>query len=98
LHVPALCDVEVASALRRLWMSKALSTERRDQAISDYVDLPLARHGHLALLPRVLDLAPNLSAYDATYAALAEALSADLVTADERLGRALRAHTEVRLV
>jgi hypothetical protein len=33
-----------------------LSPERRDEAISHYVDLPLARHGHLALLPHVLEL------------------------------------------
>ena len=66
--------------------------------MSDYVDLPLARHGHLALLPRILGLASTLSAYDATYAALAEALDADLMTADDRMARALSAHTELRLV
>jgi predicted nucleic acid-binding protein len=98
LHVPALCDVEVASALRRLWIAEALSERRRDEALSDYVDLPLTRHGHLALLPRVFDLGANLSAYDGVYVALAEALAADLVTVDQRLRRAVGAHTDVGLV
>jgi predicted nucleic acid-binding protein len=97
VHVPALCDVEVASALRRLWMSEGLSEQRRNEALSDYVDLSLTRHGHLALLPRVLELGANFSAYDGVYVALAEALGAGLVTADERLGRAVETHTGVRL-
>lgn len=97
VHVPALCDVEVASALRRMWMSRVLSERRRNEALADYVDLPLSRHGHLAVLPRVLDLGGNFSAYDGVYVALAEALGAHLVTADERLGRAVRAHTGVGL-
>ena len=96
VHVPALCDVEVASALRRLWRSKALSEQRRNEALSDYVDLSLSRHGHLALLARVLELSANFSAYDGVYVALAEALGADLVTADERLSGAVETHTGVR--
>jgi len=54
-------------------------------------------HGHLAVLPRVLDLGGHFSASDGVYVALAEALGAHLVTADERLGRAVRAHTGVGL-
>lgn len=96
IHIPALCDVEVASALRRLWMSDSLSDQRRDEALSDYVDLPVARHGHLALLSRMLELGANLSAYDAAYAALADNLQADIVTADEKLKRAVAAHTTVK--
>jgi predicted nucleic acid-binding protein len=97
VHTPALCDVEVASALRRLSVAGALPDTRRDEALADYRDLPLTRHGHLALLERVLELGGNFSSYDATYVALAEVLGADLVTADERLGRAVRAHTKLRL-
>jgi len=78
-------------------MSEALSIERRDEAMADYVDLPLVRHGHLALLPRMLELGQNFSAYDAAYVALAEALAAQIVTADDRLGRAVRRHTDVSL-
>ena len=90
--------MEVASALRRLWLSKTLSEERRDEALSDYMDLTMTRHGHLDLLPRMLALGANMSAYDAAYAALAEALAADLVTADEKLRRGIEAHTSVRVV
>jgi predicted nucleic acid-binding protein len=45
---------------------------------------------------RILDLRPNFSAYDATYVALAERLAAGLLTADERLARAVRTLTEVQ--
>jgi predicted nucleic acid-binding protein len=79
-------------------MSKDLSERRRNEALSDYVDLPLSRHGHLSLLPRVLELGANFSAYDGVYVALAEALGAVLVTADERLRRAVETHTGVRHV
>lgn len=97
LHVPALCDVEVAAAFRNLWLRGSLSLERRAEALRDYRDLPLIRHGHLGLLPRILELAANFSAYDAAYVALAERLEAELLTADDRLERAVRTHTDLRL-
>jgi predicted nucleic acid-binding protein len=60
--------------------------------------LPVTRHGHVPLLPRILGLEASFSAYDAAYVALAELLHAELLTADERLARAVRTHTEVGLV
>ena len=95
LHVPALCDVEVAAGLRRGMLRGALSEERTAEAIEDYLDLPLTRHGHQRLLPRILSLRDNFSAYDATYVALAERLDGELLTADERLARAARRHTRL---
>jgi predicted nucleic acid-binding protein len=79
-HVPALCDVEVTSALRRLLRSAEIEADRSSMALDDYLDLPLTRHPHERLLHRILALRANLTAYDATYVALAEALGATLVT------------------
>lgn len=98
LHIPALCDVEVASSLRRLLLRGILSEERAEEALRDYVDLPLTRHGHQSLLARILSLRTNFSAYDATYIALAERLRASLVTGDESLARATESHLMVPLV
>lgn len=95
LHVPALCDVEVAAGLRRAVLQRALSVQRAMLALEDYRDLPLTRHGHLALLPRILQLRANLSAYDAIYVALGEQLGAALLTADARLRRAAGARLPV---
>jgi predicted nucleic acid-binding protein len=92
LHVPALCDVEVASALRRALLAGRLDEARARAALRDLADLPLTRHGHQLLLGRVLALRDNLSAYDAAYAALAERLAAKLVTADAGLAAAARRH------
>jgi predicted nucleic acid-binding protein len=46
----------------------------------------------------MLELRSNFSTYDACYVALAEALGAEVLTADERLARAVRAHTAVGVV
>lgn len=95
LHVPALCDVEVTAALRRALLGRRLTERRARQALDDYRDLPLTRHGHETLLYRVLALRDNLSSYDATYVALAERLGAALLTADGPLLRAARKHVAI---
>jgi predicted nucleic acid-binding protein len=95
LHIPALCDVEVASSLRRLLLQGSLREDRAKEALRDYLDLPLIRHGHSTLLGRVLSLRSSFSAYDATYIALAERLGATLVTGDEVLARAVESHLEI---
>ena len=63
----------------------------RAEALGDYLDLPLTRHGHAGFLPRCFDLRDVLSVYDAAYVALTERLGASLVTADRRLARAAEA-------
>jgi predicted nucleic acid-binding protein len=92
LHTPALCDVEVAAAFRQGLLSRKLTAGRAADAVEDYLDLPLFRHGHQALLARVLELRSNFSAYDAAYVALAEQLGGELLTADDALAKAVRNH------
>ncbi len=98
LHVPALCDVEVTAVLRRAVLRRRLGVERALDALEDYLDLPLARHGHTYLLDRMMGMRRNFSAYDATYLALAEWLQASFLTADQKLRRAARAHLEIAVV
>lgn len=86
LHVPHLADVEVSQVLRRYSISKVLDKERASEAFDDYRAMPLTRYPHAVLLPRVWELRHHLSAYDAVYIALAEALPAALVTCDQALG------------
>ena len=87
LHAPTLCDLEVVSAVRTGLRRERLSVSRAEEALRDYLDLPLSRHGHERLVPRCFQLRDVLSPYDAAYLALAEVLDADLVTADQRLAR-----------
>lgn len=96
--MPALCDVEVAAGLRRMTLRRMVSDRRADEALRDYVDLPLVRHGHLGLLGRILQLRSSFSAYDATYVALAERLGSELLTADGHLASAAKRHTEIHVL
>jgi predicted nucleic acid-binding protein len=98
VHVPLLCDVEVASALRRLLREGRIHVRRAGEAVEDYLDLPLIRHGHTSLLARALDLRENFSAYDAMYVVLAERLGAALLTEDAPLGRAARRHAGLEVL
>lgn len=85
LHAPHLLDIEVAQVLRRYCRAGELSYERGREALLDLTDMPLARYPHDLFLPRIWELRHNLSAYDASYVALAEALDAQLLTRDLRL-------------
>lgn len=98
LHVPALCAVEVAAALRRGLLRRTLSEARASEALRDYHDLPLTHHGHRSLTERVVALRRNFSAYDATYVALAERLGGALLTADGPLARAVRTHSRLAVL
>jgi predicted nucleic acid-binding protein len=88
LHAPHLVDVEVVQGLRRLVRTGEVSSGRADEAIADLTDLDLHRHAHIDLLGRAWKLRENLSAYDAMYVALAEAIEAPMVTCDSPLSKA----------
>jgi predicted nucleic acid-binding protein len=88
LHAPHLLDLEVAQVLRRYAAAGQVSPERGLEALTDLADVPLHRYPHDVLLPRIWELRRNATAYDAAYLALAEALTAPLVTCDTRLASA----------
>ena len=85
LHAPHLLDVEVAQVLRRYTRTGELDTARGLQALEDLVDFPLTRYPHDLFLLRIWELRHNVTAYDAAYIALAEALAAPLLTRDAAL-------------
>ena len=88
LHAPHLIDVELLHALRRLRASDQISHERAEDTRTDFADLSLVRYPHQPLSDRVWELRHNLTAYDAAFVALAEALDAPLITCDARLAAA----------
>lgn len=71
--------------MRRLCREGRLGDDRARDAIADLMDLNVRRYPHEQLLPRIWGMRENLTAYDAAYVALAEALDAPLLTADLRL-------------
>lgn len=98
LHVPHLADVEVTQALRRYVREGALDAESAAAALDNLRALDLERHGHEPLLERAWVLRDNLTAYDAVYVALAEALECTLLTCDGRLARSPGQSRRVELV
>jgi predicted nucleic acid-binding protein len=74
VHAPHLLDLEVAQSLRRYERLGQIAPERL-----------IERYPHDPLLPRIWALRSNATAYDAAYLALAEALDATLLTADNKM-------------
>lgn len=85
LHVPHLLDLEVLQVLRRYVRSGEISAVRGQEAVYDLLDMPLIRYPHEPFLLRMWELRDNATAYDAAYLALAETLSAPLLTCDPKL-------------
>ena len=98
LAAPELIDLEVLSVLRRQFAVGAMDARRAELALRDLRDIPITRTPHRDLLPRCWELRDNLSVYDAAYVALAETLSATLLTADRALVQAPKLKCSVELL
>lgn len=88
VHAPHLIDSEVANALRRNEAGGRIQTTAAAQALQTWTHLGVIRYAVFGLLERIWLLRTNLTAYDASYVALAEALDCVLVTCDARIARA----------
>ena len=97
LHAPHLIYLEVSQVLRRLESRGELPARRAIIALETFNAIRLARYPHTAMLPRIWDLRKNLTAYDAAYIALAEALDAPLLTCDRALAAAPGVRARVRV-
>lgn len=87
-HAPTLLPFEVANVLRRLRLAGKLSVAEAGLARDDLLRLPVELWPFDAVAARVQVLSGAITAYDAAYVALAEALGGRLITADQRLAGA----------
>ena len=98
LHAPHVIDLEIAQVLRRYTHSGEMKAQRSEQALEDLADLAINRYPHDLFLFRIWALRRNLTAYDAAYIALAEALDAPLITRDAALARAPGHRARVEII
>jgi predicted nucleic acid-binding protein len=97
VSAPYGLDGEITSALLGLLRGRKISERQADAAMGNYREFPLERHDVLSLWSRIKVLYSNLSAYDAQYVALAEALGVPLITADARIKRSKAARCAIEV-
>jgi predicted nucleic acid-binding protein len=88
VSAPDLVDVETVSVLRRRWLAGDLSDERFRFAVDGLVALPITRFPVGPSMVRAFELRANITAYDACYVALADALDCPRITSDRHLANA----------
>ena len=99
LHAPVLLDFEVVAALRGLVLGSHLTAARAEDALTDFEDLTIERWPSSdSLRRRALQLRHNVSAYDAAYIALAEALTCPMLTRDGRLQKSAGHHARIEVL
>lgn len=98
LHAPHLVDSEVVNALRRRVSTVQLKPDDAWKALDTWRRLGLTRYAAIGMIERIWLLRNNLSAYDASYVALAEQLGCALLTCDGRLGRVVGVRCPITIV
>ena len=98
MSAPDLVDVETLAVLRKRWLAGTISERRFATALDDLDAIELDRYPALPLVRRGFDLRANVTAYDAMYVALAEALRCELLTGDRRLAAAPGPRCAIRLL
>jgi len=94
-HAHAGLDIEVLSVLRRQAIHQRLPAHIAREALDAFSELEITRHPLRRLIPRVWMLRDEISAYDAGYVALAEALGVPLLTLDRRLAKSAARYCDV---
>lgn len=95
LHIPAALAAEVTSALRGMHLRGDLSAAGARTAALGAAAMRARRYPFEPFVARVWELRDVVTVYDAWYVALAEALGAPLVTADDRLRRSVGPHCPI---
>lgn len=95
---PDLVDVETVAVLRKRWLAGTMSDQRFAAAVGDLERLDFERVPTLRLMRRAYELRANVTAYDATYVALADALECELITGDQRLAVATGPRCVIRVL
>ena len=98
MSAPDLVDVETLAVLRKRWLAGTISERRLASALDDLDAIELDRYPTLPMVRRGFDLRANVTAYDAMYVALAEALRCGLLTGDRRLAAAPGPRCAIRLL
>jgi predicted nucleic acid-binding protein len=98
IHAPHLLDLEVIQAVRRYERAGVVDSDRARWALEDLAALDVNRYPHDPMWERIWELRENLTAYDAAYVALAEALGAPLLTGDARIANAPGHRARVELL
>lgn len=88
LSAPHMLPAEVANVLRRVERQGLLSRLESEAAYDNCLSLAVDYYAYELFAERVWELRDNVTAYDAWYIALAEALECRLATLDQRLARA----------
>jgi predicted nucleic acid-binding protein len=88
LHAPHLIDSEILHGLRRRVLAGDLDADVARAVLEVWRQLAVVRYPVIGTVGRMWELRDNVSAYDAGYVALAEALDCSLLTADARLASA----------
>jgi predicted nucleic acid-binding protein len=95
---PDLADAGTAAVLRKRWLAGTVSDERFAAAIDDLIQLDIDRYPSGRFMRRAYELRANVTVYDSAYVALAEALSCELLTADQRLANASGPRCAIRVL
>jgi len=98
LAAPGILDLEVIQTIRKKVQGGALTATAGAEAVNRLKRLPIVRHPHAALVDRIWALRGNLTAYDASYVALAERLRVSLLTADSSFTTAPGIRCQVKFV
>lgn len=97
LAAPDVLVFEVLAVLRRLALRRDLSEARAAGALRDFGDLSVELFPSLPQVGRAWQLRHNLTAADALFLALAEALGEPLATVDSALASAATDHAAIEV-
>jgi predicted nucleic acid-binding protein len=98
LMAPHLIDLEVMNAIKKQTNLKKMTLAEAESAFDIFNMMTIDRRPTYQLNVRIWELRQNLTPYDASYVALAEAAKLPLITRDGRLAKAPNLKTEVIVV